>query len=453
MNRPQRYRTCPIAALALALACATWGCRGKSPDAEPAAPTRVTAAQPEQKKIARSFTQPGQIDAFDVARLYAKVPAYVEKYLVDIGDLVRGPRYDADGKMLENGQLLARLSAPELEQELQQKRSLVVQAGAEVEQAQAAIKVAESGVVSAEAQLKESEAAVERVNADFQRWNSEYGRVVQLVAKSAVTQKLADETKSQLLAAQAAQKEADARIESARSAVAASQAQLEKSRADEVAMRARRQVAEAEEARIVALNNYLKIEAPFDGTVSERNADIGYFANAGGGSAAQPLFVVVRNDRVRVFVDLPETEAPLVRDGSHAVVRVRALAGRDFVGAVTRTAWALDPNTRTLHTEVDVPNPDGVLRPGMYAEVAIELAHSKAPCIVPASAVVVQQNKTWCFVAEDGKAVRKPVTVGVKSATEAEITSGLTGNEWVISKAASLSDGQAVAVEGPPASR
>ena len=261
----------------------------------------VVAARAEHKTIHRSFTQPGQVEAFDVARLYAKVPAYVEKYLVDIGDDVRGPRFDDGGVLVERGQVLAELSAPELEQELEQKLPLVVQADADIEQAQAAVVVAESGVTTAESQLRAAEAAIQRADAEYQRRESEYKRVVQLVSKSAVTQKLADETKSQLMAAEATQKEIDAKIESAHSAVAASKAQLEKSKADEVAVRARRQVAKAEEARVVALNQYLRIESPFDGAISERNADLGNFAQSTGDVAeSAPLRGSSHGSRARV---------------------------------------------------------------------------------------------------------------------------------------------------------
>ncbi len=414
-----------IVTVGMAAVAATAGCGKKGPAIPAAAPAeaprpRVTVATPTRKTIRRAVTHPGQVEAFDQAKMYAKIPAFVERYLADIGDAVKGPRFDENGNLTERGQLLAELSAPELDQELQQKKALVAQAGADIEQAQAAIKVAQADEVSAGAQLKEAAAAVDRVDAEFQRWKSEYNRVVQLVSKSAVTQKLADETKAQMMAAAAARKEADAKIESAASAVAASKAQVEKKMADEVAIRARRQVAEADEARTSALLNYLRIEAPFDGTISERNADIGYFAQAGGGGQAQPLFTVVR---------------------------VQSLSGRDFPGEITRTAWALDPTSRTLHTEVDVPNPDGELRPGMYAQVTIDLAEAPNALTVPAGAVVAQDNGTWCFVVDQGKAKRKPVTVGLKSGAEVEIASGLDQRDLVIqAKGASLTDGQSVEI-------
>ena len=95
-------------------------------------------------------------------------------------------------------------------------------------------------------------------------------------------------------------------------------------------------------------------------------------------------------------------------------------------------------------------NPDKLLRPGMYAEVSIELEESKNPCVVPATAVVMQQNQPWCFVVVDGKAIRKSVKVGISSGAETEITSGLTDDDLVIAKAASLADGQPVELSEPP---
>jgi RND family efflux transporter MFP subunit len=437
------------------MAIGSVGCQHLSSSAPPTASVdtvaRVAAIKPERKTIRRTYTHPAQIDAFDEAPLYAKVPAYVERYLVDIGDVVTGPRYGEAGGAAARGQLLAELSAPELDQELLQKKAQVAQSKADVEQAAAAIKVAQADIASSTAKMKEAVAAVDRAEADFQRWDSEYNRVVQMVSRSAVTQKLADETKAQMMAAMAGRKEVEARVETAQAAIVASEARLEKSKADELAVRARLQVAEADEARLTALTSYLKIEAPFDGTVSVRNADIGDFAQAGGGgNMVQPLFVVVRTDVVRVFADLPETEVSLVNPGDPAVVRVPSLAGREFTGSVTRTSWSLDPTTRTLHTEIDVPNPKGELRPGMYAEVSIHLAETPDALVVPASAVVTQDNQTVCFVVADGKAIRKPVTVGLKSGSEVAIAAGLTGDELVVqAKGASLTDGQPVLLIAP----
>jgi RND family efflux transporter MFP subunit len=417
--------------------------------------SRVNVIKPERKTLRRVVVRPAEILAFDEAKLFAKIPAYVESYLVDIGDRVKGPQFDAENKLVAIGQKLAELSAPELDQDLLQKRALVAQASADVEQAQAAIRVAEASAASAKAQLAEATAAVHRVEAELARWTSEYDRVVKLVSKSAVTQKLADETKAQMLAAEAARSEAEAKIESARAAAAGAEAQVDKSRADEAVTRARRDVAEAELARAAALVEYLSIEAPFDGTISQRNADIGAFAHAGGTAGARPLFTVVRNDIVRVFVDLPESDAPWANAGDQAVVRVPSLAGREFKGTITRTSGALDSATRTLRTEIDLPNADGPLRPGMYAQVTLQLDERADVWVVPAAAVATLDGSTCSFAVENGKAIRKPVVLGLQAGGEVEIASGLTGVERLVllGKGASLTDGQAVEAEEPGATK
>jgi RND family efflux transporter MFP subunit len=450
MMRRRWFAAGSVVALLSAALVGAQGCgkRGpaSSPDSSAEPPRkRVAVARPQRETIRRTVTEPGQIEAFNQARLFAKIPAYVEKYYVDIGDIVTGPRFDESGATVERGQLLARLFAPELDRQLRQKKALVAQAEADVQQAQAAIKVAHANVASAEARLKEALAAIDRYQADFERWDSEYKRVLQLVSKAAVTPKLGDETKAQMSAADAARNEARAKTESFRAAETASRAQLEKSVADEAAIRARYQSAKADEASTEAMVDYLSIEAPFDGTISERNADIGFFAQAGGADQAQPLFTIVRIDPVRVFVDVPEMDAPLVDVDDGAMVHVQSLAGETFAGKVTRTSWTLEPTTRTLRTEVDLPNAEGKLRPGMYSQVTIILAEHENACIVPASAVVSQQDRTWCFVAEDGTAARKAVTLGIKSGGLVEIVAGLRGDELVVQDpGASLSDGQAV---------
>ena len=120
---------------------------------------------------------------------------------------------------------------------------------------------------------------------------------------------------------------------------------------------------------------------------------------------------------------------------------------------MTRTAWALDPETRTLHAEVDIPNPDGRLRPGMYAEVTVELGDSQSGLIVPLATVARRQKQSWCFVAENGKAVRKAVTLGINDGTRVEITSGLADQDLVIANPTGLTDGEPVGLVEPPSAK
>ena len=207
--------------------------------------------------------------------------------------------------------------------------------------------------------MEQARAAVDRSEADYQRWESEYRRVAELAAQKTVTSKLADETKNQLQAADAARRDAAAQVEAALALAAESEAKVEQAEADEAAARARQKVAESDHARSLALAEYQRIEAPFDGTVSERNLDVGHFVQPATAAQGKPLFVIVQTDVVRVFVNVPEADAALVNSGDPVAIRAPALDDREFSGQVARTAGVLDAATRTLRTEIDVPNPRG----------------------------------------------------------------------------------------------
>src|SRR5262249_33016157 len=151
-------------------------------------------------------------------------------------------------------------------------------------------------------------------------------------------------------------------------------------------------LAVAQKAREYArtLLRYTKIPAPFDGVITRRNLNEGYFVQPANGRKGEALFVVDQVDPVRVFVNVPELEAVWVRDQDEATVEGRALHGRKFKGTVTRTARSLDPTTRTLKTEIDLPNPAGDLVPGTYVDVTIT-PERRNVWTLPESAVVVTE--------------------------------------------------------------
>lgn len=416
-----------------------------------AAAPRVSVVRPAPKRIERRTTQPGQIEAFQEAPLYAKVAGYVTKFYVDLGDQVRGPRYGDSGELVEEGQLLAELSIPEMDQELVQREAAIGQADAEFDQARAAVKVAQSAVFTARAQLEQARAAVDASEAEHERWKSEYRRVADLAANKVVTQKLADETKSQLEAAAAARRDAASRVEAATAMVAESEAKVEKAEADEATARARQKVAQADYARTAALAEYQRIEAPFDGTVSERNLDIGHFVQPAAAEKSKPLFTVVQTNVVRIFVNVPESDAALVDVGDAVTIRVPALDGKDFSGQVARRSSALDASTRTLRTEIDVTNADSALTPGMYVHAMIKLEVRDAALSLPATALRDENGETTCYCVAGGKAVRRKVETGLSDGVSVEIVSGLKSEEVVIEKnAGSLAEGQEVTVETKP---
>lgn len=405
--------------------------------AEAAPPETVTIGSPVRKTLVLTTVQPGRIEAYESAPLYAKVTGYVREVRVDIGDRV------------EKDQVLVKLDVPELEDDVRQKQALVTQAKAEIRQARSAQRAAEAAVVSAEAGVQQAQAGTGRAEAELQRWQAESTRLDALAASGSVTQKVADETRNQFRAAEAARQEAAALIRSAEAAAAEAQAGVEKAKADVAAAEARLAVAEAELERSETMVAYAEIKAPFAGIVTRRNVDTGHFVTAGG--TGVPLVAVALTDRVRIFLEAPETESAKVDIGDPATVKVQALGGKEIPGRVTRSGWALDEQNRTLLTEIDLDNAGGPLRPGMYATASIELERRPDVLTLPTTAVTRKPEGDFCFLIRDGKAVRIPVKLGLRVGSEWEIAEGLSGTESLaMTKADALSDGKAVVPAEPP---
>lgn len=405
-------------------------------------PIRVTTIKPERKTFVRTVELPGRVEAFEVAPLHAKVTGYIERILVDIGDSIQGPK---DG---QPGMALCEILVPELKEELAEKKALVAQAEAHVFQADASVKLAEATVRSADAKIREAQAAVAREEAQCAKWESEYERVSKLAETGALTKKLAEETRAELAAAEAGCKEVAARIVSVQAQQQEATAGLEKAKADAVAMRSRQTVAEAEHRRLEAMFAFTVIRAPFDGVVVERNVHTGHLVQAGVGNSQLALLTVMRIDPVRVFVDVPETDAVYIHAGTKAKLKSPSLTGEPITAQVTRTSWSLNATSRTLTVEIDVPNPDGRLRPGLYMQVELTVAELENALVLPKTAIITQDKQTYCFtIGNDGKVSRTAVNLGLVAGAEFEVRSGLTGDEDVIGvNAAAFRDGQVVEI-------
>ena len=167
---------------------------------------------------------------------------------------------------------------------------------------------------------------------------------------------------------------------------------------------------------------YTTIAAPYDGVISRRNVVVGELTEPG--PHGQPLFTVVRDDVVRLIVNVPEAYATAVDPGDRVLIRLQAVSDRELEAKVTRISWVLDARSRTLRTEVDLPNPDGRLRPGLYANTTIIVTEHTGVLLVPASAVVGRESQPFCVIVVDGRAVRRPVTLGLDDGTRVEIVSG-----------------------------
>jgi RND family efflux transporter MFP subunit len=392
---------------------------------------RVEVVKPERHTVQRSVGEPGQLVAVETTPIHAKIDGYVQTVSVDIGSEIK------------KGQILAELSVPEVEADLQEKRAAVVQAEARRAQAEAAVEVAQAAVTSAEARVAEVQAGIKRADADWTRWQQEYRRVEQLFQERAQTGTLLDETRNKRQAAEASRDEVRARVKSAEAALSESRSALDKARADVVAATASIEVARAEVRHADAMLRYTRIEAPYDGIVTRRNVDTGHLTKPG--SDGDPLFIVARTDIMTITVDIPETYSTDVNPGNLALIKLPAMRGRTVEGRVTRTAWSLDAKTRTIRAEIDIPNPGGKLRPGLYAYVTVIVEEHPNVQTIPMTAVLQEKEKAFCVIVTDGKAVRRPIVTGLNDGTRVEVTSGLEGSEEVVkASAASLVEGQPV---------
>jgi len=200
--------------------------------------------------------------------------------------------------------------------------------------------------------------------------------------------------------------------------------------------------------RLEQLESFKHIYAPFSGTVIRRNTDIGALINAGNSGSNQELFVIAQLDPIRVYVAVPELYAPAVRAGLTATIELPAYPGQRFTGKVARTAEAIDPATRTLRTEIDVPNRDGKLFPGSFAQVHFGVNVTTQRMSVPVNALLFRaEGPRAAVVGSDGKVRLKPVTIGQDYGTEVEVLSGLDANDSIVlNPSDSLEDGQPVNV-------
>jgi RND family efflux transporter MFP subunit len=394
------------------------GCN-RQPAAPPDQATQATAAEPpavkvvrpERRNVRRLIERPGfNIEAYERTEIYAKLPGYVLKWNVDMGARVH------------KGDVLAELYIPEMEVELKQKEAAVGQAASEIKQA---------------------DAAVLRARAELTRAKSQYDRLARLTAVIDKDQ-----------------------VEEYRLGFEAAQAALAKAEADVDVAKARLKVAEADRDHVQTLLQYTKIPAPYDGRVTgRRTISTGEFVQPAAASKGESLFVVERIDPVRVFIQVQDPDNVWVRDGDVALIRAESFPGQPFKGTVTRTSKSLNPQNRTLTTQIDLPNPDDRLLPGTYVNATI-IAEHKNVWSLPAAAVATKGEQTFCYRVENGRAVRTPIQVGLwgnepgnelvevvkkqmkpAKAGEEAPWEDVSGDEVIVaSDPASLTDGQAVSV-------
>jgi RND family efflux transporter MFP subunit len=223
-----------------------------------------------------------------------------------------------------------------------------------------------------------------------------------------------------------------------------SQQELDERRSGAAQARANLAAADANVQRLRQLEAFKRVVAPFAGVVSRRNVDVGDLIDAGG---ARPLFVLAQTDPLRVYVNVPQSVAQLVKPGQAVVVTQAELRGRRFEGQVARTAGSIDTATRTMQVEINLPNGDGALLPGAYVQVGLPLAGSRSRA-VPTNALVIRgEGMRVAVVDGGGKVTLKPVTIGRNYGETVELLEGIVaGERLVLNPSDSLSEGDVVAV-------
>jgi RND family efflux transporter MFP subunit len=203
----------------------------------------------------------------------------------------------------------------------------------------------------------------------------------------------------------------------------------------------------AQQALLQVLNQqkaYQRVVAPFDGIITQRNIDVGSLVQANATSGTF-MFTIMQSDVIRTQVFVPQDQLFGLRPGVEAVVHVPEIPGRTFPGKVTRTADALQPGTRTLLTEIDIPNPDGTLRPGIYCTIELHIPRKVPSLMVPADALIFNSNGLQVAVIEDGVARIRKISVARDLGTELEVRDGVkAGDQVILNPAVDLAEGSRV---------
>ena len=328
-----------------------------------------------RSSIQSELTLPGTLQAVTEAPILARADGYLKSRFVDLGDRVKA------------GQPLAEIDAPELDQQIRQAEAAVDQAQASLEQAQASL---EQG---------KSSRGLAQVTAE--RWQT-------LTAQGVVSRQDNDQYQAQLVSQNANVQALEKAVVAQRSNVAASKANV---------------------ARLQEIQGYRVVKAPFDGVIILRNVDVGALVTTG----TTLLYRIAQTETLRTYVNVPQDSAGSVHLGQAARLTLSNFPGRRFLGKVAHMANALDPASRTMLVEVDVPNSDGALFPGMYTQVDLGNAAPNPPLLVPAPALIVRTDGAQVAVVDPSGILHlQKVAIGRDYGDRVEIVQGVTEGTTIL---------------------
>ena len=342
----------------------------------------VAVVRVEPHDIVSTLKIAGEFKPFQEVDIHAKVAGYIRNINVDVGDHVR------------EGQTLAVLEVPELSAQL---------AGAD-----AAVRRAQEEIRRASSTVRRAQSAHNAAHSAYARLNEAASARSGLVAQQEVDD------------VQAKDLESEAQVATAEAEQASAQQQLE--------------IARANQQQYKALENYSRITAPFAGVITNRYADTGALIQAGTSSSTQAMPVVrlAETSKLRLVLSIPESIAPSIHLRESVKVHVQAL-NRDIEGKVARFADSLDQQTRTMETEIDFENKEGILIPGMYAETVLTLQAKKGALTVPVAALTRNGTEVTVKVVNDQEHIEdRDIRLGADNGTNAEVLSGLSKDDLVV---------------------
>jgi RND family efflux transporter MFP subunit len=381
-----RKRTLLLAGAVLAclliavLAVTRWRSKNGESTAAASTPPSAPVAIAKRQPISNQLSVAGEFIPYQDVQIHAKVAGYIKKINVDIGDRVH------------RGQVLAVLEIPELV--------------AQVDEADAAVHHAEEEIQRAHSEVSRAEADNVALHSNAERLINTDKTQPGLIAQQEIDDATAKDRASQ------------AQVDAAKSALAAAKQQLA--------------VARANHQHYSALGDYAQITAPYDGMVTWRYSDTGALVQAGTSSGGMPVVTLAEVDVLRLRIPVAESLAAKIRMGDTADVVVQA-TGEHFTGKVKRFTGSLDTSTRTMQVEIDVPNSDYHLQPGMYADVRLSANAQANALTIPIEAILRGENKNSVMVVDaQNKVEPREVKIGIEGPNNVEIVSGVKEGEKVI---------------------
>jgi RND family efflux transporter MFP subunit len=371
--------------------------------------TVVGVAPAERRDLEVTLSYTGDILPNRQTPIFAKTSGYIRAIPVERGDFVKA------------GQLLVEIEATEMENAMDQAR-------AQLQSALAGLQVARSNLESARANLLNQEANLVKAQAVLGNDRRQAERMTELFEKGLVSAQDRDNARTNFEASQAVLKAQEAQVQAARVQIetADSQVKLADTQIEQQRAGVRMAQMHVDDTRIVA---------PFAGYISQKALEVGAaVSNQAAATSNASVAIVTLQDisLVKIQMEIPEREVPRVRPGAAVRLTADAYPDRRFAGTIQRVVHALDPRTRTMGVEVELPNPERLLKPGMYARVQLVVDVERAALLVPLEALVGGESRPAVLLVRDGKVVTAPVVLGASEGSLVQIRKGLGPQDQVI---------------------